>query len=260
MLSDKFKKKIKEVLKFDYGIECYRISFEDQLSYNPNYTNFKLTCLTQKKTINLYLTAFFDRSDMNESNVGTFNIFLPVHNLDDCSIVSHQVDSEKLYSALHEVTDLLTPFDSDFKCGLNHAKISIVNGHFNHEKGLFNIADINPFIETTSTVVYRPSNNNSFEANTVFCNFHILGSEITISSSKYYISNEYHYLNQNERVLLDIDGIKKFKAHIIKSFILYDKAKYQYSTDFKELDTLDILNASVEELEQILVLAHIQKI
>jgi hypothetical protein len=257
MLSNKFKKQLKDLLYHSYGIECYRIVSNYAVSYH-NYTNFKLNCMAGDKSVTLTLNTFIDRSDMDNYNVGSFNVFIPVLNLDDLSIVSHHVDSEPMYSMLHSVCETLVPFIEPFNCVPVHNKISIIHGHFNYEKGLCNITDIAPFIETTSSIFYKPSFGNPFSSDISFCNFHIIDKEITVDPIKVVIDNKNHFLS--ERYPFNEKGLNSFKALLIKSFIFFEQSKYRSASSFSDLNTSDIFHATPEELEQILILAHMQKI
>lgn len=210
MISNNFKKTIKNTLKKDYNIDCYRISTDPyQNAYNQNYTihcSFAGVKFTLQLIIDLCLT------DM-PSDRYSFTVVSEERYIHSIVTMMDNSRSDLINSSMSEVRNLFSYLNPCYTFRLEHQKIYMISGTYLVGSSCFEIKTIKSKISTVSVIKF----NNSTDKEKACIRLNIVDKNIFVKPLHDYYNNTIFQVGS----VLEDDKMDIFKANFAKCILLY---------------------------------------
>lgn len=272
MLTDKCKKKLKELLKERYNIDCHRIVQAQENAYN--YFYFTLICVCENKGFEMLLTIsrHMRYPTVLRTNVvfGTIQADIEADEFIDDYDFTIQIDSKNtdLVRSLSDrmydnaIVSSMNTINQQFSLGIDskyyllYTKIIPIVGMMTKDKGWFNIKTIseNPyFVGNLCSSFMHPRRDTPINA--VLFNFFVFGNQFNYITSKKASTPEHHtdvFLSVTQDTLYDFEKSIFQEMFFAYSDLFNFEIEGMSQDDLRELAIEDFLKyIEVQKMAQI---------
>lgn len=229
MLNPAFEKTIVDLLRTNYDLEIRHI--KELSNEKDDYRTFRIPC----REIKTYFSCPLRMTLKTHKNGGiehySFHIFS--ENINGSSIldINEKINPSVIHKALVDVKNEVPKFlmDSRFIYLLGHNRISFISGSYYNYGSDIVVTDLIPIIDTFSYIFFFSPDISSIYN---FCSVNIKGDKLHIRPIKGY-DNDTAF---NKPVTFDDDGIKLFKAYLLKCLLIYCNSELFNTSDYLHLD------------------------
>jgi hypothetical protein len=249
MLSDAFKKTIKESLKINYDIDCYRISSVSY--YDAKFRGATLHCSHNDKNFTLIMLINVEFGSF-EGVTGQFNIFVPEMFTAGIDSINTKINLSLIKDSISEVRrDMSLLLDAHF-FQFKHHEISLIKGTYIKNDDFFHIKKIETKIESDSFI----KNCTSLYFDEDFCEdcccVQIIGNEIFVTPTTTFDDSDSIFKKPSTLIS---SGMDVFKANFVKSVLLHLQIKYKNEEESYKFNVDTIIPLTYQEiLQEFLVL------
>lgn len=246
MLNPAFEKTIVDLLRTNYDFEIRHI--KELSNEKDDYRTFRVPCRDIKTYFSYPLRMTLKTHKDGGMEYYSFHIFSENINGSSLVDINEKIYPSVIQKALVDVKNEVPKFlmDSSFIYMLYHNQISLITGTYHNTGTDIVVTDLIPIIDTFSNIFFfSPDLANSTYT---FCSVNIKGDKLYIRPIKGY-DNDPAF---DKPVTFDDDGIKLFKAYLLKCLLIYSNSELFNTSDYLHLD--------YESMKKYLLLLEMAKI
>lgn len=230
MLDQAFEKNIIDLLKTHYDLQLCHI--KELSNEADDYKTFRLRCKDNQSDSYYPIRMILESYNYENIRYHNFHVFSEDKTCRSSIVIDKKIYPSVIQKALADIKNEVPEFlmDSSFIYLLSHDNISLISGSYYYNGSDIVVTHLNPIVETVSDIFFFSPNRPS--STYTFCLVNIKGDKLYIRPIKGY-DNDTAF---NKPVTFDDDGIKLFKAYLLKCLLIYCNSELFNTSDYLHLD------------------------